>query len=244
MKIAVSSSDELIRLDLFLAQRLVQFSRTNIQKMISNQSIKVNGEWTKKNSALNYGDIIEIDLTNKDNLEETLLEKWKYPLDVLYQDKDFAIVNKPRGIIVHPTKGNYNKTLVNIILDTFPYPGITTSLESIFMGVPLLTKNGSTYYSKIGTSINKNLNMTDWIADNNNEYIQKAIKKSYEIKNSLNNKKKLIKLFSTSLNISENIVNENLKYNILDLYGAYQPNNHQKFLRQGTNYIYTYKPNI
>ena len=79
MKIAVSSSDELIRLDLFLSQRLVQFSRTNIQKMISNQSIKVNGEWTKKNSALNYGDIIEIDLTNKDNLEETLLEKWKYP---------------------------------------------------------------------------------------------------------------------------------------------------------------------
>ena len=74
MKIAVSSSDELIRLDLFLSQRLVQFSRTNIQKMISNQSIKVNGEWTKKNSALNYGDIIEIDLTNKDNLEETLLE--------------------------------------------------------------------------------------------------------------------------------------------------------------------------
>ena len=50
MKIAVSSSDELIRLDLFLSQRLVQFSRTNIQKMISNQSIKVNGEWTKKNS--------------------------------------------------------------------------------------------------------------------------------------------------------------------------------------------------
>ena len=71
MKIAVSSSDELIRLDLFLSQRLVQFSRTNIQKMISNQSIKVNGEWTKKNSALNYGDIIEINLTNKKNIEKT-----------------------------------------------------------------------------------------------------------------------------------------------------------------------------
>ena len=148
MKIAVSSSDELIRLDLFLAQRLVQFSRTNIQKMISNQSIKVNGEWTKKNSALNYGDIIEIDLTNKDNLEETLLEKWKYPLDVLYQDKDFAIVNKPRGIIVHPTKGNYNKTLVNIILDTFQQdfkssvdplrPGIVHRLDKDTTGVMII----------------------------------------------------------------------------------------------------------
>ena len=116
MKIAVSSSDELIRLDLFLSQRLVQFSRTNIQKMISNQSIKVNGKWTKKKSVLNYGDIIEIDLTNKKNLEKTLLEKWKYPLDVLYKDKDFAIINKPRGVIVHPAKGNYNQTLVNILL--------------------------------------------------------------------------------------------------------------------------------
>ena len=104
MKIAVSSSDELTRVDLFLSQRLIKFSRTNIQKMISNQSIKINGEWIKKNASLNYGDIIEIDLTNKKDLEETLLEKWKYPLDVLYKDKDFAIVNKPRGIIVHPAK--------------------------------------------------------------------------------------------------------------------------------------------
>ena len=76
MKIAVSSSDELTRVDLFLSQRLIKFSRTNIQKMISNQSIKVNGEWIKKNASLNYGDIIEIDLTNKRKLEETLLEKW------------------------------------------------------------------------------------------------------------------------------------------------------------------------
>ena len=76
MKIAVSSSDELTRVDLFLSQRLIKFSRTNIQKMISNQSIKINGEWIKKNASLNYGDIIEIDLTNKRKLEETLLEKW------------------------------------------------------------------------------------------------------------------------------------------------------------------------
>ena len=70
----------------------------------------------------------------------------------------------------------YNQ--IDIILDTFPYPGITTSLEAIFMGVPLLTKNGSTFYSKIGASINKNLNMPDWIAKNDNEYIQKAIEKA------------------------------------------------------------------
>ena len=148
MKIAVSSSDELTRVDLFLSQRLIKFSRTNIQKMISNQSIKVNGEWIKKNASLNYGDIIEIDLTNKKDLEETLLEKWKYPLDVLYKDKDFAIVNKPRGIIVHPAKGNYNKTLVNIVLDTFEQdfessvdplrPGIVHRLDKDTTGVMII----------------------------------------------------------------------------------------------------------
>ena len=63
MKIAVSSSDELTRVDLFLSQRLIKFSRTNIQKMISNQSIKINGEWIKKNASLNYGDIINVDVT-------------------------------------------------------------------------------------------------------------------------------------------------------------------------------------
>ena len=98
--------------------------------MISNQSIKVNGKWTKKKSVLNYGDIIEIDLTNKKNLEKTLLEKWKYPLDVLYKDKDFAIINKPRGVIVHPAKGNYNQTLVNILLDTFE-PDFESSVDPL-----------------------------------------------------------------------------------------------------------------
>ena len=60
MKIAVSSSDELTRVDLFLSQRLIKFSRTNIQKMISNQSIKINGEWIKKNASLNYLSLIHI----------------------------------------------------------------------------------------------------------------------------------------------------------------------------------------
>ena len=53
MKIAVSSSDELIRVDLFLSQRLREFSRTNIQKMINNSHVRVNGELVKKNSILN-----------------------------------------------------------------------------------------------------------------------------------------------------------------------------------------------
>jgi len=119
MKISVSSSDELKRLDSFLSQRLVQFSRTNIQKMISNGSILVNKKEVKKNFRLTYSDQIEIDLSNKADQKKFLLNKWDYPLEILYQDKDFAIINKPRGVIVHPAPGNYDRTLVNILLHKF-----------------------------------------------------------------------------------------------------------------------------
>ena len=151
MKISVSFSDELIRIDLFLSQRLREFSRTNIQKMINNSQVKVNGELVKKNSILNYGDIIEVNLIEKQNNSKLSLEKWEYPLDVIYKDKDFAIINKPRGIISHPAKGNYNKTIVNIILDIFKddikssvdplRPGIVHRLDKDTTGVMIIPFN-------------------------------------------------------------------------------------------------------
>ena len=86
----------------------------------------------------------------------------------------------------------YNK--IDIALDPFPYPGVTTSLEANWMGVPLLTKRGNNFYSRIGTSINKNLNMENWIANNEKDYILKAISKAsdleklFQIKKELRNK--------------------------------------------------------
>ena len=151
MKISVSSSDELIRVDLFLSQRLKEFSRTNIQKMIDNELVKINGESIRKNSILNYGDVIEINFEENKNNSELSLEKWEYPIDVIYKDEDFAIINKPRGIISHPAKGNYNKTIVNIILNTFQNdikgsvdplrPGIVHRLDKETTGVMIIPFN-------------------------------------------------------------------------------------------------------
>ena len=151
MKISVSSSDELIRVDLFLSQRLKEFSRTNIQKMIDNELVKINGKSIKKNSILNYGDVIEINFEENKNNSELSLEKWEYPIDVIYKDEDFAIINKPRGIISHPAKGNYNKTIVNIILNTFQNdikgsvdplrPGIVHRLDKDTTGVMIIPFN-------------------------------------------------------------------------------------------------------
>ena len=79
----------------------------------------------------------------------------------------------------------YNK--IDIMLDTFPYSGITTSIEGIWMGVPLLTLVGERYYSRIGYSINRNLNLNDWNVFNKDDYVKTALDKS-------NNYKDLIKL--------------------------------------------------
>jgi len=156
MKISVSSSDELKRLDSFLSQRLVQFSRTNIQKMISNGSILVNKKNVKKNFRLTYSDQIEVDLSKNIDEKKFSLKKWEYPLEILYQDKDFAIINKPRGVIVHPATGNYDKTLVNILLHNFEKelsstidpsrPGIVHRLDKDTTGIMIIPLNDHAHW--------------------------------------------------------------------------------------------------
>ena len=151
MKISVSSSDELKRLDSFLSKRLLQFSRTNIQKMIANGLILVNEKIVKKNFRLSYSDSIDIDISSKADKSKVSLKKWDYPLEVLYQDKDIAIINKPRGIIVHPAPGNHDRTLVNILLHRFDKelknaldpsrPGIVHRLDKNTTGIMIIALN-------------------------------------------------------------------------------------------------------
>ena len=90
---------------------------------------------------------------------------------------------------------------IDISLDTFPYNGGTTSLESIFMCVPVLTKKGNTFLSKCGESINTSIGLEDWIADNDEDYVLKAInfakdfRKIQEVKSYLINNRNKFKLF-------------------------------------------------
>ena len=74
----------------------------------------------------------------------------------------------------------YNK--IDIALDPFPYQGNTSTIEAVWMGVPVITLKGNRHLFHFGESINSNLNMLDWIAENHNEYISKAIKFSSNLK--------------------------------------------------------------
>ncbi len=151
MTISVSSSDELIRLDTFLSSRLIQFSRSKIQKLISEGSITVNDKTVKKNLKLSYGDIIKVDTSKFESLELPELKKWDYPLEVIYEDDDLAIINKPFGVISHPTSNNKDQTLVNILLNQFEdklsshpdplRPGIVHRLDKDTTGVMIIPFN-------------------------------------------------------------------------------------------------------
>ena len=83
----------------------------------------------------------------------------------------------------------YNK--IDISLDTFPYPGVTTSIESIWMGVPVLTLKGNNFVSRCGESINLNLGMPKFIAENKNEYIDKALSLSEDLNDMIEIRKSL-----------------------------------------------------
>ena len=84
---------------------------------------------------------------------------------------------------------NYN--LIDIALDTFPYNGVTTSFEAIWMGVPVLTMAGYNFNSRCGESINKNLNMEQLIAKNEEDYIQKLVNLTDNQNNYINLRKSI-----------------------------------------------------
>ena len=151
MKIVISSNDDLERIDSFLSTRLVQLSRSKIQKLIEEKLITVNGVFVKKNTKLVKDDVIKIHKKELISSELKKLKKWDMPLEIIHQEKDFAIINKPFGIITHPTNNNIDKTLVNILLSTFSNelskhpdplrPGIVHRLDKDTSGVMIIPFN-------------------------------------------------------------------------------------------------------
>lgn len=101
------------RIDRFLSEQFPEYSRSFWQKLIKEQNIRVNKKETKNNYKLNLGDGVEIVIPDPEILD---VEPEDIPLDILYEDDDLIIVNKPKGMVVHPSAGHYTNTLVNGLL--------------------------------------------------------------------------------------------------------------------------------
>ncbi len=109
----VDSSYEEERLDKYLSLIFPEQSRSFFQKLIKDGQIRVNEKTEKANYRLKTQDLIEVSIP--DAVETPILPE-NIPLDILYEDDDLLIVNKPKGMVVHPSAGHYTGTLVNAIM--------------------------------------------------------------------------------------------------------------------------------
>ena len=135
------------RLDKFVAER-EELTRSAIQKYIENGAITVNGKKTSKSYALREGDKIEIEIPDA---VEVAIEAENIPLEIVYEDADLLVVNKPKGMVVHPAPGNYTGTLVNALLyhckgslsgiNGEIRPGIVHRIDKDTSGLLIVAKN-------------------------------------------------------------------------------------------------------
>ncbi|MCF8008336.1 MAG: RluA family pseudouridine synthase [Halanaerobiales bacterium] len=101
------------RIDKYLAEVNKDFSRSYIQQLIGDNFVKVNGKTIKKSYKVKTGDHIFLTINKPKELK---LEKKEMDLDIIYEDDQIIVINKPVGLIVHPVKGNKSNTLVNALL--------------------------------------------------------------------------------------------------------------------------------
>ncbi len=109
----VTSEQDGERLDKLLSIIYPDFSRSFFQKLIKENSIKVNEKIQKANYKVQTDDVISVLIPDA---IETSIEPEDIPLDILYEDNDVLVVNKPKGMVVHPSAGHYSGTLVNAIM--------------------------------------------------------------------------------------------------------------------------------
>jgi 23S rRNA pseudouridine1911/1915/1917 synthase len=136
------------RLDVFLRSKFPQVSRGTLQKLIDTGDIQVNGKKVKSTYAPKAADVINIVWPEPKRL---MLEPEEIPLDILYEDPDLIVINKPAGLVVHPGAGAYEHTLVNALLHHcgpelsgiagYARPGIVHRLDKDTTGCLVIAKN-------------------------------------------------------------------------------------------------------
>jgi 23S rRNA pseudouridine1911/1915/1917 synthase len=145
-----------IRLDRYICRYFPELSRARVQRLIADGNITVNGKLVKPGLKLRIGDKIDIAIPPTPP-EQVLPED--VPLNIIYEDDDLLVVNKPPGLTVHPTPGHPGHTLVNALLAHLPHladvgdwlrPGIVHRLDKDTSGLMLVAKNSQAQANLIG----------------------------------------------------------------------------------------------
>lgn len=145
--ILAGEEDEGVRADAYIASKVEELSRSQVQKLIEEDNIHINQKSFKSNYKIKNGDIIEISIPEPVKLE---INPEDIDIEIVYEDDDIAVVNKPQGMVVHPAAGNYSGTLVNALLKKCTNlsgingvirPGIVHRIDKDTSGILVVAKN-------------------------------------------------------------------------------------------------------
>lgn len=152
-KMLINIEQENVRLDKILSSLLEEMSRTQLQDWIVEGHVKVNGKKEKASYKVKMGDVVEIEVPENENLD---IEPEDIPLNIIYEDSDVIVVNKPSGMIVHPSVGITSGTLVNALLyhckdlsgiNGVNRPGIVHRIDKDTSGLLMIAKNDKAHKS-------------------------------------------------------------------------------------------------
>jgi len=154
LEIIVEENETGLRLDAYLAGKIPDLSRSYIQRLINDNLVLVNGESTKGKIKTSTGMKIVVNVPEPEPLS---LDPENIPLDIVYEDSDILVINKPRDMVVHPAPGNRDNTLVNALLyhcrDSLSNingvirPGIVHRIDKDTTGLIAVAKNNNAHQS-------------------------------------------------------------------------------------------------
>ena len=153
INLIVEDTDKNLRVDVFINKREKNISRTRIKNLILDKKLKVNNKiLVDPSKRLSINDIIDLVIPEP---KKTSLKPYKYKLDIIYEDDDLIVLNKPAGIVMHPGAGNFDNTIVNALLNYNKNslsnigdelrPGIVHRIDKNTSGLVVIAKNNETH---------------------------------------------------------------------------------------------------
>ncbi|MDY4444309.1 MAG: RluA family pseudouridine synthase [Butyricicoccus sp.] len=154
MKQQIVVTDAGKRLDKLISEQLPELTRSAVQHLMQDGCVTIAGKPVKKNTRASAGDVITVELPEPREVE---IEPENIPLDIVYEDEDIIVVNKPKGMVVHPAPGNWSGTLVNALMyhcgDSLSgingeiRPGIVHRIDKDTSGLLVVAKNDRAHQS-------------------------------------------------------------------------------------------------
>src|SRR5881227_4221027 len=147
IELLVSANEAMLRLDQFMTKRLPEFSRSRLQQLIRDGFVLLNDSTSRPRQIVRNGDKIEL---TEPPLEKIEALPEQIPLEILFEDNDLIVINKPAGLVVHPGAGHREHTLVNALLNHCSAlagiggkerPGIVHRLDKETSGCIVIAKN-------------------------------------------------------------------------------------------------------